>query len=426
MSETDGDEMKLRHVGYYKAVYKFGKKVAGPVAYRYYGVKSETFNGELEEPVLVLFNHTSDYDCIPAFKAMPQFSRFVVSADKKRKTVNRVFFTLITDFVYRVKGVKADQYFDELKLTIDSGINFTMAPEGQESPFGVTDEIRPKTGELVKFLGCGLVTFRIEGAYFLRPPWGHQRSKCPVYGKVVNVYSSKDLADKTPEEINKLIYDDLYINHYEWQAEKKIPLGIENRAEWMEEILFICPECGKMNCLHSKGNNLTCSECGHSAFVDEYGFFNNCKFGNLYDWHLWDMEEIQRRKDSWLANPDEPIFTDTNLRLKVTPDDGGKVTVYEGTELSINAKGISFDKPEKTFIPFEDIISIVASTRWGIVVKTKDARLRFNGKIPISTYKYRYVMKLLTKKNRSRLRPLRDFRCCAGTNTAALRTSFRG
>lgn len=83
------------------------------------------------------------------------------------------------------------------------------------------DLFLPRTGQLVKDSGAGLITFRTVGGYFKDPRWAKHSRRGRMRGSVVREYMPEELQRMSVDEINEAIRRDIYINAYEQQ--KKDP-----------------------------------------------------------------------------------------------------------------------------------------------------------------------------------------------------------
>ena len=252
-----------------------------------------------------------------------------------------------TNGIYRRKGENANRVVEDIKKTLEQGINVYMAAEGEESANGVTAPIRKRTGQLVKDMGVDLMLYKLEGGYLIKPKWAETRAKGPMYGRVVAIHKKEELAQMTPDEINDLIAKELHYNVYDWEKEKHIPYDRKDRAEFMEKILYRCPRCESMCKLHSKHHDLFCEECGYRVSVNEYGLFEgeDLRFDNLCDWDLWQRECLRAERPKWEAEPDKIVATDHGCILKEMKGDDTDILDENVTvEMSFNYISIKGDK----------------------------------------------------------------------------------
>ena len=306
-----------------------------------YDIRTTPYKGGHEGPFLLVFNHACDYDFIGILNGFPGYYRFVMSDSLIKKPLRRAVIKFGTNGIYRRKGENASDVVEGIKHSIEQGIPVCMAPEGEETPNGVTQRIRGKSGMMIKELNTDLITYRLEGGYLFKPKWASHRSKGPMFGHVVNIYRKEDLAKMTPEEINAIIQRDLDFDVYEWNREKRIAYDRKCRAEYLERELYTCPRCESMGRMHSEGNGFCCLECGYSVTVDRYGFFqgDDVRFDNLYDWDIWQKERLRSMRPQWEAEPDRIITSNSGCVLKKRVGDGEEV-IEEDVTISISFSDI--------------------------------------------------------------------------------------
>ena len=390
-----------RHQWWYRPLLAVGRVLILPPLYWKYKIRMRKYKGgKIPDASIVMFNHVSDYDFFGVLQGFPFYSRFVASDALIRKRYMRIAMGLGSDFIFRRKGENGDNVVESVKATIAKGIHVCIAPEGGESINGTTAYIRPRTGQMVKDANAGMVTFRMEGGYFLKPSWSKHRYKGPMYGGVVGVYTREEMAAMTAEEINALIYRDLYVNSYEWQREHKEIYAGEARAEFMEQVLYTCPKCKGINHMHTKCDTIYCSDCGYTLDVDEYGFFRGEEviFDNLYDWDVWQRELMNSKVEHWKANPDEIILFDEDQVLKGLENNYPYV-IEDGITLAMSASKITI-KGEKTDItlPLEEVQSITVVSREDVGIIHKGVYYQIGGKIQRSGVKYKQLIAMLRGK----------------------------
>ncbi len=383
-----------KHTLWYRfCLWVLGHGIVLPVVKRHYNIRTERYTGKVERPCVLTYNHVCDYDFLGVLTSFRHYGRFIISDALLRKPSLRRLLHFATNGIYRRKGEKADDAVKAAKATIEKGISVFMAAEGEESPNGVTAEIRGRTGEMIKYLDADLITFRVDGGYFLKPKWADSRSNGPLLGHVVNVYKKEDLEKMSSEEINEIIYRDLYVNHYDWNRENRVVYDRENRAEHMERLVFRCPQCKKDGHLHSHGDTLSCDACGYSVTVDEYGFFNEgAVFDNLYDWDMWQRSELVKESESW--NDDDVITSDEHCVLKIMSGDDA-VTADDDVTISITRKEVILKGNSADIrIPLEAKMNIVA-VRGGCGITYDGKYYRVEPKTPSCMRRYRTILRII-------------------------------
>ena len=247
----------------------------------------------LPDNYIVLSNHVTDFDMLFVGSSFKRQMFFVGSEHISRW---KIFPLLKYAFapIIRRKGTVAASTVTEILRKTRKGENVCLFAEGIRSWSGETSPILPSTGKLVRSAGCGLVTYKITGGYFVSPVWseGSGTRRGYVKGAPVNVYTKEQLASMTVDEINEAINRDLHENAYETQqAEMKKYKG-KNLAERMENLLFICPECGEYDCFVSKKDKVKCSKCGFEFTYDKYGMLHGTEHKTVYDLYHWQRSRV--------------------------------------------------------------------------------------------------------------------------------------
>ena len=367
-TSTDDRNRNPRHTWWYRFFMRVPVRCfLLPIGSKILNIRTERYRGEMpRRPFIMVFNHASDYDFIGTIRGIPEYGRYIMSDELIKMPLMKIIINCVTNGIYRRKGENADKVVDAVKTTLDKGINVYFAAEGEESFNGATAPIRGRTGSLIKEMNVDVITYRMEGGYFIKPKWTQHKSKGPMFGKVVAIHTKEELAEMSPEEVNAVLSKDLWLNVYDWQKEHHIPYDRKDRAEWMEKILYKCPKCEGMYHLKSEHHDLFCTECGYRVSVNEYGLFegNDLRFDNLYDWDVWQKECLKSCRPDWERNPDKAITS--NDHLKFVKMNGDRTEILdEDVHLEITFKEIIV-KGENTEMRFPLDDMGLASVRNGI------------------------------------------------------------
>ena len=386
-----------KHILWYKFFMFMIRTFVYPVGRIVLHLKTKKDKGPKPTPCVMLHNHMSNYDFICTLDIFRPYTRYIISDAMLRSKLNAIVFPIATDFIYRRKGDRADDVVESIKVTLDKGISIGLSPEGGVSPNGTTESVRPRTGQMIKDLNCGMVTIALRGGFFIYPTWARNKSKGPMFGEVVGRYTKEDLADKTPDEINEIIYRDIYVNNYEWNRKARIKYERKNRAEWMERVVGICPKCKTVGSMHSEVDDLYCSECGYRLTVDEYGFLqgDDAVYDNLYDWDMWQRGYLMSQRDKWLASPDEIITVDEHMKLNILRNNF-PVLLDEDVRVEMTAKEIRvIGEKENLVMPLDEIAGIIGAITDGYGITFKDEYYQFKASHPIWNEKQRFIRKVL-------------------------------
>ena len=375
--------------------------VALPPARLVIKLRTKPYRGEIDVPSIFVFNHSSDLDFIATVDMFRPYSRYIISDAVMRKPIMAGIAPLLTDFIFRRKGERADEVMGSVRLSIADGVCVGIAPEGGVTQNGVTAEVRPKTGQLIKECGCGFVTMTIRGMYFNDPTWARNMAHGPIFGEVVGVYTREQTASMTADEINETIARDIRVNHYEWIKEVRIPYDRECRAECMERTLYRCPRCEKDGDMHSKGDDLFCGSCGYRVTVDEYGLFtgDDAVFDNMYDWDMWQTDYMRSKVPEWMADPDKVFLRDEHMRFQVIRDNAPEI-LDEDVTVEMNAKAITVrgEHTDRTFL-LEEIGGISGSVANGFGMSCADGFYQLRSSEPFCNYRHRMARKFILEEH---------------------------
>ena len=262
---------------------------------KYYAPKNKTF--------LLIANHTSSID--PAyviFSLKNRYVRFVTSDHVTRnKFLGSVLKTLCGMIIKR-RDKDSSVLVNDILNTLKAGIPVAIFAEGNTSFNGETGFITENTGKMVKDSGVPLVTFRFDNGYLLTARWSAKPKKGTLRCGVVNEYSAEEIAKMSVDEVNEIIRRDIYVNAFEEQKKNPGVYTGENMAEYLERILYVCPDCKATGHLHSKGDFLKCNNCGYTVEYGTDAFFHNDSnliFDNVLDWDKWQRniwKALRKRK----------------------------------------------------------------------------------------------------------------------------------
>ncbi len=277
---------------------------------------------KVEGPCLVMGNHDSNWDPLFLGCAFPRQMYFVASEHIFRWGIVSKLLNLFLAPISRMKGKTAGDTAMTIIRRLKKGHNVALFANGSRSFNGISEDILPSTGKLAKVSGATLITYRLDGGYFTEPRWnfsGIRRGK--ITGKVMNVYPPDVLKKMSVDEINEAINRDLYVDAYAVQRQQMIPFRSSRPAESLESVLCLCPKCGKIGEMHSKGDKFWCDSCGYEVRYNEYGFFEGSEVfhDSVTAWDQFQSERLRAMADAAAEN--ELIFSDDGLELSIVHPD---------------------------------------------------------------------------------------------------------
>ncbi len=246
----------------------------------------------LPEQYIVLANHTTDFDPLFVGAAFRRQMYFVASEHISRWKHAFKFVNYIFEPIMRYKGTVASSTVMEVLRKTRAGENVCIFAEGGRNWDGVTAPILPSTGKLVKKAGCALVTYKLVGGYFVSPNWSEKGTRRGyVRGELVNVYTKEQLAAMSVEEVNEIIRTDLHEDAYRRQTESPKKYKGKRLAYRMENLAYLCPQCGKQDTLRSEKDTVRCESCGLEFTYDQYGMLHGLPFTTVKELAAWQKEQ---------------------------------------------------------------------------------------------------------------------------------------
>ena len=308
----------------------------------------------IEGPVVYVSNHASFFDMY--------FACHYLFPKRGAIIGNRYYLrNNVAGKIARRVGVIPKKLFtadlETIKLTIKSakdGNTIILFPEGRLSIDGSSYNIVSGTGALIKKLNMPLVVANINGAYLTNPKWRKKRIKGNVVVQTKVILMPEQLKEMTADEVDNFINENIKFNDFDFARVNNYQYRSNNKAQGLENILYICPHCKKEFTLAARHNVIRCSEC-HQEFVinDNYSFEKN-ELGVTDIHHFY---QLQKNFQKGLLDDDYRI--ETNVKVKKLDLDKkknnqyGNGTCYLTKEKFgfigfINHQEVEFEIPVKT------------------------------------------------------------------------------
>lgn len=347
---------------------------------------------KVEGPCLILSNHVTDFDPILVGLSFPEHMYYVAGENVMRMGFLSRLVSRYASVIQRVKGTTDAEAALQILRTLRKGRNVCMFAEGNRTFTGETLPVVLATAKLVKLSRSTLVTYRLQGGYLSTPRWSTHRRKGRMTGAPVGVYPPEELKKMSEEEIADLLRRDLYENAYETQAKAPVAFRGKALAETLETALYLCPQCHRIDTLHSRGDRFFC-DCGLSMTLDEYGFFQgkDLPFQTPLDWDKWQTGEMEKLAEGL---GDEPAFFDEDQTLNRKEDD------HRLTPLTTGRMALYRDKlvvGDHAFL-LRDLRGIGLIQRQGMVFSTAEGDFAITAKRLRCVRKYQTLFEFLKER----------------------------
>ena len=355
---------KYRVNPFLAAIVKFGMRI-----FCYYHRMTASTTPEIRNrkvPYLLLSNHSGELDPFILSNFLKHVPNYVSSDAILRDKVIGTLFTWL-GAMPKKKGVKDSVIIREIMKQVQIGGRPCIFPEAARTWDGTTLYIDPSIAKLIKLLNIPVVTARMKGAYFYNPRWSRSFRRSSVEIDFHQIIDGGEARNMTQDDIMALVNDKLQHDDIEYQRQRKQPIQSDKRAEFLDLVLFQCPDCKRYEGFTSGGNQLACKSCGDITHVDQYGFFekqngHNLVFDNPRDWLDWQARNWVKHIAQRIEQPDDAILFETDEvevqladnQLRMDKLGTGKVAfrknridvIYNGTQESLLFADIEFLGPQ--------------------------------------------------------------------------------
>ncbi|HHU49290.1 MAG: lysophospholipid acyltransferase family protein [Caldicoprobacterales bacterium] len=361
----------------------------------------------LKHPAFILPNHVTNWDPLLVGLSFPQMMYYVASDHLFRLGwVGKIIQFLVAP-IPRVKSAADRETVVSIFKHIREGHNICIFPEGNMTFGGETGELHGTTARLVKRTGAALVTYRMEGGYLTQPRWSRYPRRGSMTGYPVRIYNPEEIKGMSEEELMKCIEHDLYTNAYDEQKRRgPVAFRGKNLAENLETALYLCPCCGKMEGLQSRGDYFFCS-CGLKLRYTEYGLLKSINqqkppFTTVLEWLRWQSrrvrelaEELRNRSENQAITSDEKQSLWKIQRAKKARLLGrGRLQLFKDRLAFQSARGSNYS------FPLSQISDIsIHGQRTLIFTTTSQEYYELKSQVPRSALKYYELCKALTGKH---------------------------
>ena len=292
------------------------------------------------EPALFLMNHSSFTDMkMAAASLYPRKFNIVCTYDAfmgKNWLMKQIGCTPTHKYVNDVALIR-----NIIHATNKNRHSVLMYPEAGYSFDGTSTALPDSLAECLKMLKVPLVVIRTYGAFARDPLYNNlQLRKVRVSADVEYVLSPEQIAESSNEELNAIIAEKFSFDNFRHQQETKTKITEKFRADYLNRVLYKCPECLTEGEMEGKGTTLSCKHCGKKYELTEYGFLEahegETKFNHIPDWFAWQRacvrKEIERGEYSLDVPVDIYVLVDTKKLYNV--GEGRLVHNEEGFHLT--------------------------------------------------------------------------------------------
>ncbi len=293
-----------------------------------------------KEPCLILMNHSSFIDLKIASRLLfPRKYNIVMTSDGfvgKNLLVRLVGCIPTQKFVSDSLLVK-----DIFHCVRKNKTSILLYPEASYSFDGTATPLPESLGKLVKKLVIPVVMIKTEGAFAYDPLYNNlQRRKVKISAEMKYLLSPEDIKEKSFEEINGILKEQFSFDNFRWQQQNGVEIKESFRADFLNRVLYKCPNCLAEGKTEGKGTTLTCKNCGKAYTLTEKGFMQartgETEFSHIPDWYNWQRECVRREilSGEYLLKADVDIYMMIDTKCVYKVGDGVLTHTSEGFSLT--------------------------------------------------------------------------------------------
>src|SRR6056297_461406 len=302
-----------------------------------------------KEPYLIIGNHMMADDPVIVNFHSNKLIRYIASDTNYDTTWKRVVLSMGGAIPFS-KGNSDFKAVKHLLRLVKNNKPVGLYPEGGRCWSGETEEIIFSTAKLIKILNTTVYRVMTKGGYLKKPRWADKYRKGKIHFYYDVLFKKEEIKNLTAEEIYVKMKSAIYHNEYKWQKENSYLYKGKNRAEHIERLLYLCPNCKGFDTISSREDSFKCSECKTAWKINDYGFIEGDYYDNTVDWNLWQKEILNNK----LKNSEIEIETGSidikkfdkdgkklyNKKVSIRLDSKNLIIQGEGIEENINVENI--------------------------------------------------------------------------------------
>ena len=284
---------------------------------------------------VVIANHQAALDFVNLIGTTRRPMTFVIS---------KSFFTTLPVRGWMEKmGVIPKQQFQttardmrNMKAVIEAGQPLVIYPAGLMCEDGLSTPIPAATYRFLQWLGADVYVARTTGSYFVMPKWKGGLHPGRTDMDIYRLFTKEELAVLSEEEIKARTDAAILFDAYREQEQTMVKYHQAHKLEGLENVLYLCPHCGREFVMQAEGSTLRCTACGYEQEGDRYGFLHNRKgLGEEIRYVSdWSRMIYTRLKERVLAGQEQSLSTPVTIRM-IDPVSNKFRDVGEGT-VSLN------------------------------------------------------------------------------------------
>ncbi len=298
-------------------------------------------------PFVVIANHGAALDFVNLIGATSRPMSFVIS--------NSFYSTLpIKGFLDKIGVIPKQQFqttaddLKRIKAVVNHGEPVVIYPAGLMCEDGLSTPVPTATYKFLKWLGVDVYVARTRGSYFVMPKWAKGMRAGKTTMDIYRLFTKEELASSDLTVIQEKTDNALLFDAYREQEEILAKYKNSDCLEGLQNVLYMCPHCGREFTIEAQGSTLRCTACGYAQTSDKNAFLHKAsnvgtEIRYVSDWSRMIYEDLKEKirggSCTQLSSPIQIHMIDLN-KNKFTEVGGGTVTLSQnGFEIEGTLKG---------------------------------------------------------------------------------------
>lgn len=251
-----------------------------------------------KEPCLILMNHSAFIDLkIACTVLFPRPINIVTTADA---FVGKNWLMRLIGCIPAQKFVSDPPMVRDMLYALQKNrSSVLMFPEASYSFDGTATTLPESLGKCLKMMKVPVVMIKTKGAFLHDPLYNNlQLRKVKVSARVEYLLSAEEIASKSTKELNEILAREFSFDNFRQQQQEQIRVSEPFRADFLNRVLYKCPHCMAEGKTVGKGTELTCTACGKTYTLTEFGSLEArdgaSAFTHIPDWYAWERQQVRR------------------------------------------------------------------------------------------------------------------------------------
>ena len=325
---------KNSHISYNSWLVNFNKFIVPPFLKWFFRTSvSGVPMRKIQSPYILLAQHSSVWDPVVYNETIREPLHFIVSDAQFRLPIMKFILSLVGSVAKKKSQEDMRTVSEMLFILKRRKESICIFPEGVNTWNGVSSVIVPSTAKLIKHVQLPVICVKSHGAYLSFPRWAHRARRGIWKVHYMPCLTPKQIASMSEHQILLHIQEALYNDEYENQKKHTMQFISSQSAEYIERVLFACPQCESVQSIVSKNTLFHCTMCCNMWRMNADGFITirvhephkNTKdtatirhrhFRTIKEWDIWQNEFLQTILTSAPLSKDSPIFYDSHMYLR--------------------------------------------------------------------------------------------------------------